>query len=163
MQASGMAWTSLRNSVYAEGLLRELPAALAAGTWRTNRGGGAAGLVTRADCARAAAAVLARGGHKDAAVDVTGPAAVTAAEIAQAATEVTGKPLEVVETDDEAAAKGMVAAGLPEPVARMLASFGRGYREGWLDVVSDAVPSLTGTPATSVRECLEANRDALLG
>lgn len=163
MQASGMTWTSLRNAVYAETLLRELPAALAGGTWYSNRGGGAAAYVTRADCARVAAAVLARGGHGNAAVDVTGPAAVTATQIAQAAAEVTGRPLDVAEIDDETAARGMVDAGLPEPVARMLASFGRGIREGWLSPVSDAVPTLGGSPATSVRELLESSRAELLG
>jgi NAD(P)H dehydrogenase (quinone) len=163
LRASGMTWTGLRNSVYTETLLRELPAALARGTWYTNKGGGGASYVTRADCARAAAAILARGGHENAGVDVTGPAAVTAAEVGEAAREVTGKPLEVVEIDDDTAAQNMIGAGIPEVRARALASFSRGIREGWLSTVTDAVRTLSGTPATSVREFLQASRAELLG
>lgn len=163
MRASGLAWTALRNSCYTDTLLGELPAALAAGTWSTNKGDGRASYVTRADCARAAAAVLAGGGYENTAVDVTGPEALAAPEIGRIAAEVTGRPLTVVEVDDDTAAKAMVAAGLPEPAARVFASFSGGIRQGWLDVVSRAVPELTGAPATSVREFLQANREVLLG
>jgi NAD(P)H dehydrogenase (quinone) len=162
VQASGLAWTALRNSCYTDTLLGELRPALAGGTWFTNKGNGRAAYVTRADCARAAAAVLARGGHENTALDVTGPEALTAPEVGRIAAEVTGRALTVVEVDDETAAKAMVGAGLPEPAARVFASFSGGIRQGWLDVVSQVVPGLTGQPATSVREFLQANRQALL-
>ena len=46
-----------------------------------------------------------------------------------------------------------LAAGLPEPVAGLLASFGTATREGFMDLTTSAVKDLTGqdpTPLSAV-------------
>ena len=47
-------------------------------------------------------------------------------------------------------------AGLPEPVAQFLASFGRAAREGQLATRSDDFEQLTGRPPQRFRDLLEA-------
>lgn len=163
LRASGLTWTALRNNIYADGLLAELPHAIATGTWYTNNGDGAAAYVTREDCGRIAAAVLAAGGFENSVIDVTGPVALTAADIGAAVAEVTGKPLEVVTVDDAAAVSGLVGAGLPELHATVYSSFGTGIREDWFSRVSPSAADITGTRATDPRAFLAANRDALIG
>jgi NAD(P)H dehydrogenase (quinone) len=55
-----------------------------------------------------------------------------------------------------------MASGIPEPFAELLVSFERSGQAGQLEVVSPAVRELTGTPATSVKDFLAANRAALI-
>src|SRR5919204_11493 len=56
--ASGLEWTILRNSLYADFQLPTLSVAAETGKLVHNNGDGACAYVTRADCAAAAAAVL---------------------------------------------------------------------------------------------------------
>ncbi len=101
--------------------------------------------VTREDCAAAAAAVLLTPGHEGKVYDITGPRAVLRSDIARIASEVTGRPVEIVRgLGGEPQASGAIAG---------FASF---------DVTSDAVETLTGRPATSIEALLERNRETLL-
>src|SRR3954470_1672816 len=74
IRASGAAWCFLRNNIYTEMMRGPLEQARSTGKLVTN--GGPVGLVARADCAAAAAAVLAGEGHEGREYDITGPAAV---------------------------------------------------------------------------------------
>jgi NAD(P)H dehydrogenase (quinone) len=90
--------------------------------------------------------------------DITGPEPLSGGDLAQLASDVSGKPVEPVAVDDDAFVAGLVEhAGLPEPVAQFIASFGRAAREGQLAASSDAVERLTGSPPQSFRELLEAS------
>ena len=73
LAASDLAWTVLRNSLYAEYQAPEAVKALAAGTLEHNRGAGRIAYVSREDCAAVAAAVLLTPGHEGRVYDVTGP------------------------------------------------------------------------------------------
>ncbi|MBA8795831.1 NAD(P)H dehydrogenase (quinone) [Friedmanniella endophytica] len=150
------AWTSLRNNLYTEMQVPTVEQAAQSGQLVTNYGDGAAAFVTREDCAAVAAAVLAAevpsaGEHV---VDVTGPEAVSADDLAALASTLRGEPVEVVRLDDESYVQGLVGAGLPEEVARLLASFGSSTRLGYLAAVSPAVEQLTGRPATRLADLL---------
>ena len=76
--------------------------------------------------------------------------------------EVSGHPVEAVAVDDDTFVKGLTAAGLPEPAARAIATYGRAIREGYIDQTSDAVENLSGDPPGSLREVFEAHRSELL-
>src|SRR5262249_60498219 len=82
LRKSGLAWTFLRNSLYAEYQAPEAAAARESGRLVHNRGEGQVAYVSREDCAAAAAAVLVGGGHEGRAYDVAGPAPVAAAGVA---------------------------------------------------------------------------------
>jgi NAD(P)H dehydrogenase (quinone) len=144
LKNSGVAWTFLRNSVYADGLVQQAAKMVADGHVSVPANVSRFGYVTRDDCAAAAAAVVSTQGHDNKAYDITGPELVGPREIAAAAAEVTGKKIEVVPADPNA------------PPAR---SFGGPS----LEVTSTAVADLTGRPATSIRMLFAANRAKLLG
>ncbi|RPI58300.1 MAG: SDR family NAD(P)-dependent oxidoreductase, partial [Lysobacterales bacterium] len=78
---SGLAWTILRNSLYADYQTSEAERALETGVLVHNRGSGTAAYVAREDCAAAAAAVLLQTGHEGALYDITGPEAFTADDL----------------------------------------------------------------------------------
>ena len=145
LKKSGVAWTMLRNSIYMDGLVQQAAKMVADGK-ATAPGGDEVriGYVTREDCAAAAAAVLSTPGHDNKVYDITGPELVGVREIAAAASAVTGKKIELVP---------------PDPNARPR----RGFGGPSASVVSSAVADLTGRPAMSVKDLLEAHKKELLG
>jgi NAD(P)H dehydrogenase (quinone) len=157
IRATAPAWTILRNSIYAEMLLGGARAALASGSHVTNEGDGRTGYVSRDDCAAAAAAVLATEGHEGRIYDITGAESLSPADVAALYSDLGGRPVGVVQVDDEAYIAGLVEhAGLPRPVAEVFASFGTGARQGYSAPVSDTVLRLTGRAPRSVRDVLAA-------
>jgi len=159
---SSFDFTILRNNVYTDMMLMSLPNAVASGQLFDARGNGAAGFVTRDDCARAAAAALAQdtGGRRT--LDVTGPAALTCDQVAAIAANVTGRPVAHISIPPEALQEGMVKHGQPAPVADLLVSFDLANQAGDFAVTTDTVLKLTGKAPQSVEAFLTANRAALL-
>ncbi|MDB5540155.1 MAG: hypothetical protein JWQ89_1882 [Devosia sp.] len=161
IKASGLEYTILRMSWYAENLLQALPPVLGSGKWFTSAGEGRLSHVPRADTARAAAGALLSDHVGSRVLTVTGTAALTQREIAAIATELTGKPIEVVDVTDEELTAGLQQVGLPAGVAQLLTTFDVLHREGGLSMVTNAVEVLWGSKPQSVREFLAANKAAL--
>ena len=157
LRDSGLAWTFLRNNLYAEFQVPVVAQAIESGHLVTSAGDGRTAYVSRDDCAAAAAAVLVQDGHEGRAYDITGPDAIGPQELAALATELGGRPVEVEQVDDDALIAGMVEGGTPEFVARIVASFPAAAREGLLGSVSSVVEDLTGTPARSLRDVVAAD------
>lgn len=158
--ATGVPHTLLRNNVYLDMLTQSLAPALASGHWYTAMGQGRIGRITREDCAKAAAAVLLAGPKGNRTLNIAGDEQLTAEETAAIASQVAGKPLQVVHVDDAGLTAGMVGAGLPKPLAELLVSFEAATRLGQSEVKSD-FESVTGQKPTSVRAFLSANKAAL--
>ena len=163
IKASGIPYTIFRNNWYDENLFMALPQVLASGQWYTSAGDGRISYGTRDDLAAAIAAGLASGTNESTTYTLTGPKAYTTAEVAALVTEVTGKPIQVVQLSDDALTKGMKAAGLPEPFAKLLVSFDATTRGGGLGMVTDAVEKLSGRKSVSLKQFLETNKAALAG
>jgi len=158
LAASGLAWTVLRNSLYAEYQAGEAKRAVETGLLVHNRGAGRVAYVARDDCAAAAAAVLLQGGHDGAEYDITGRETFTAAALAALYGELAGRPVEARSVDDAEFVAGLLGASAADDHLRygaeLLASFGRAIRTGYLDSCSDAAAKLTGRPARTLREVL---------
>lgn len=159
--ASGADHTILRNNLYADLLLMAGAQSIALGQHFAAAADGKTGYVTRADCARAAAAALMTGRGKQT-LDITGPAAVSQAEIAEILSGIAGKQISYVALPSEDLVQAMIANGLPEFMARVFVSFDEAIAQGYLDVASADLNALTGQPGQSVRDFLLANRAALL-
>jgi NAD(P)H dehydrogenase (quinone) len=145
IKQSGLDWTMLRNSIYANTLVPQAARMVAEGKAAVSDSDPRVGYITREDCAAAAAAVLSTSGHENKAYDITGPELIGPREIAAAASAVTGKAIELLPADPNA-----------RPARRAFG--GPAY-----EVVSDDFTKITGRPASSVRELFAAQRDALLG
>lgn len=154
--ATRMGYTFLRNNVYADVAVGALSRALETGQHFSACGDGKIGYVTREDCARAAAAALASNFEGRRILDVTGPEALSQADLAALASQISGKPVVYVPINLEASIQGMVGAGLPRPVAELYASFDAATQQGFLDVVSNAVQDLTGQPPMRMADFAKA-------
>jgi NAD(P)H dehydrogenase (quinone) len=163
IKATGLPHTIYRVSWYQENLLGSLPPVLASGQWYTSTDDGRVAHVARDDAAAAIAGGLAADETGNRTYTLTGPAALTTAEIAALASRVLGRNIAVVQLSDEQLAEGMKQAGLPESVIPLLVSFEANTRAGGIDIVTDDVASLSGRAPRSMESFFAANRQALAG
>lgn len=154
IRASGLQWTFLRDSFYAE-LLPSF--ADDDGIIRGPAGEGRVAAVSQRDVAGAAAAVLQEpAAHVGATYELTGPEALTFAEVADTLTQLTGRPHRFVdETLDEARAS-RAHLGAPDWLVDAWISTYTAVRDGELAQVSDDVPRLLGRAATPFEEAVSA-------
>jgi NAD(P)H dehydrogenase (quinone) len=143
LRASGVAWTMLRNQLYTNGLIGQAARMVATRTVDVPPNAPRTAYVTREDCAAAAATVLATAGHENRVYEITGSELIGPREIANAASTVAGSPIEIVER--------VPADSPPAPATNTSAQ-----------VMTTHVADLTGRPPVTLREFLEANRDALV-
>jgi len=162
LEASRMGWTFLRNNLYADLQTMTLNRALQMGQLFSAAGDGKTSYVTREDCARAAAAALASSFEGRRALDITGPEALSQADLAAIASRIAGKPLTYVPLPLETMIDNMVSAGLPRPAAEAYASFDAGIAQGIFAPVSDEVEKLTGRKPIRIADFLAAQLEALL-
>lgn len=162
LEASTMGWTVLRENIYTDVLLLSLKQAVQFGTLANAIGDGKAAYITREDCARAAAAALASAFEGRRTLDITGPEAVTQAEVAALLSKLTQRQIAYTPLPLETLIQNMVAAGLPRPVAEGFASFDAAVAKGYFSAVSNTVETLTGQKPTSVADFITANKDSLL-
>jgi NAD(P)H dehydrogenase (quinone) len=162
LHESGLAWTVLRNATYGELQVPPGAIAVAGGKLYTNAGDGLLASVSRRDCARVAAAVMTTDGHAGKTYDVTGEEALSQTELAGLLSEVSGRPVKLIQVGDRMLSFGLTRYGAPKPVARAIVAFGKAVREGYYDVVDPTVTTLTGTPPRSLRDILIAHRGELL-
>jgi len=153
LAAAGVAWTSLRNGFYAHSLNWML------GPWRETGviaapADGPVSWTDRGDEAEAAALILAAARPLDGPVTLTAGTAVTFADIAGIASEVTGRDIRRVVLDDEEWVAGQVAQGQPEPVVRFLLGAFQAAREGRFAGTSPLLGDLLGRRPRTVRDLL---------
>lgn len=160
--ASSMSYTILRESLYMELLIGELNLALKIGGLYNARGDGKTAYVTRYDIARAAVADLTSSFDGRRTLDVTGPTALSSADIAQIAGTLMGTPIAYNPIPLEAVIQGMVDAGLPKPVAEVFASFDTAIAQGKLGPASTTVEDLSGVKPTSITDFLTVHKGALV-
>jgi NAD(P)H dehydrogenase (quinone) len=151
LQASGLNWISLRNALYAEFEIPDFQGAVATGQMVSNQGEGRTTYISRADCAAAAAGAL-LSDTENVTYEITGTELLSPADKAALASELAGKPVELVLVDDDAFIAGLQEHGIPAEGAQVIASFGRAIREGYLDQLTDAVEQLAGRPPRSLRD-----------
>jgi NAD(P)H dehydrogenase (quinone) len=163
LRASSMGWTFLRNNIYADGLVQTLTQAVQLGGLYNAVGDGKIGYVTREDCACAAAAALADNFNGQRVLDISGPEAVTQAELAQIASEISGKSIPYVPLPVEVLKQNLAGVGLPQPIVDLIASFDEAGAQGKLEVVSNTVQALTGRKPMSVADFLATQNDTVLG
>jgi NAD(P)H dehydrogenase (quinone) len=158
LSESGLAWTILRNSLYADYQLPEAERALATGGLVHNRGRGTVAYVAREDCAAAAAAVLVQGGHDRVVYEITGGESFGAESLAALYAKLGGRSVRARALDDDAFIATLVGSSAGDDHlrygAQLVASFGRSIREGYMDRRTDDVAKLTGRAPRSLAEVL---------
>src|SRR5215831_12060602 len=114
LEESGLVWTHLRPSQFMQVYLREAPIIAGKGLLLLPLDNVRLSPVDIEDIAKIAFALLTQSsGHQGRAFEITGPQALSMAEIAATIGEATGKPVRYQKTSIEEHRRGMEAAGLP--------------------------------------------------
>ncbi|WP_433041935.1 NmrA family NAD(P)-binding protein [Dactylosporangium sp. CS-033363] len=149
LAATGIPWTSLRNGFYAHSLQ------WLAGPWRETGviavpGDGPVSWTAREDAAEAAAAILLAGGGYDGPTTITAPAAVTFAELAEIAAEVSGRPIGYQLMDEQ----DWIAAQESPHRTGFLLGFYQAARAGFFAGVDPLLGKLLDREPLTVRDAL---------
>jgi uncharacterized protein YbjT (DUF2867 family) len=147
----GLAWTFLRPNLFFQGLLAFAPAIAAQGRFFAPIGDARVSAVDVRDIAAVAAVALTEPGHEGTTYTLTGPAAITHAEIAAALTAALGRDVSFTDVPPDAFAQNLAGILPPWQIQGLLEDYAH-YRRGEAAAVTQAVAEVTGRPARDVGE-----------
>ena len=152
VRASGLAHTFLRDDLYADFAVHLVGED---GVIRGPAGDGRVAMVAQDDIADAAVAVLTdAAAHAGATYDLTGPEALTLAEVAEVLTAVTGRTVGYLAETVEEAYASRASYGAPAWQVDAWVSTYTAIAAGEMAGVSSAVTDLTGHPARTLEQVL---------
>lgn len=154
IRESGIPFAFLRNSWYFENYTGQFSSILEHGAVLGSAGDGRVSAATRADYAAAAAAVLIADGVENKVYELGGDKAFTLKELAAEISKQTKREIVYRDLPVEEYAQALIGAGLPEPLARVLADADLGIKRGDLLVNSGDLSRLTGRPTTTLAEAV---------
>ena len=109
-------------------------------------------MIDPADVAAVAARALTEDGHDGRDYVLTGPAAVSYADVAQAAAAASGRRVDYADIPPEAAIEAMTGAGVPAFAAQQIVAVFAELRRGVQSETTDAVRRVTGRDPRSVTD-----------
>ncbi|MFB8181579.1 SDR family oxidoreductase [Streptomyces sp. NPDC055966] len=154
--ASGLPYTLLRNGWYFENYTENLAPVLEHGAVVQAAGAGRISAASRADYAAAAVAVLTGEGHENKTYELGGDEPFGFAEYAAELSRQTGKEIAYTPVTPEVLTGILTGAGLPAPLAGILAEVDASIEKGELVVTTGDLTRLTGRPAQSLAEAVSA-------
>ncbi|CAH1664751.1 NAD(P)H-binding protein [Chelatococcus asaccharovorans] len=153
VRGSGMGWTIIRPTGFmqnfSEGFL--LPGILHAGAVFSATGDGVAPFIDASDIARVAEASLVEPQHSGAVYDVTGPEALSLADMTSIIAEAAQRTIAYHPVSAEALAGSLKEARVPEAYAAMLLRDQLAIGRGEASAITDTVEKVTGGPPNSFR------------
>jgi NAD(P)H dehydrogenase (quinone) len=154
IRESGIPFALLRNGWYFENYTDRLASIMEHGAVFGSAGQGRVSAASRADYAEAAAVVLTSADHENKVYELGGDTAFTLDDLAAEISKQTGGEIIYRDLPVEEYAQALIGAGLPEPLARILADADLGLKRGDLLVNSGDLRRLTNRPTTTLTEAV---------
>jgi NAD(P)H dehydrogenase (quinone) len=148
LAGSGVPHVLLRNGWYTENYAASIAPALQHGAFVGCAGEGRIASAARADYAAAAARVLVQDGQAGKVYELAGDEAYTLAQFAAEISRQAGRTIPYKDLAEGEYKGILLGAGLPEPIAALLAESDTGARKGGLDDAGHALRELIGRPTT---------------
>ncbi len=149
IEASGMSYTFLRANLFMQEFLSFRDSILHGGKFFAPIGDGRVSLVDIRDLAAVAVAALTEPGHDNKTYTLTGPEALTHAEIAGKISVALGREVSFVNIAPEQMRAAVIGFGFPEWQADGLIEDYAHYQRGEAGDISTDIVSITGSPARS--------------
>lgn len=156
LKDSGLPVVLLRNGWYNENYAMGIPAAIANHALAGCAGDGLIASAARADYAAAAAAVLTRTDQAGKIYELAGDSAYRLTDLAAEISSQCGSAVNYVDLTQAGYEELLKQAGLPEPVAAMLADSAAGTAKGGLYDDSHQLSRLIGRPTTPMADTVAA-------
>ena len=154
---AGLATTVLAPTSFMQNLLGQAASVQDQGVLYGAAGDGALAHVDARDVAAVAAHVLTSDGHVGATYTLTGPEALTYAQVAEAFSAVLGRQVRYVDVEPEALREQLVAGGWDEWVAGGMQELSEHYRRG-AERPTDEVEKATGRRARGLEQFVTEHR-----
>ena len=155
LKASGIAYTILRNGWYTENYTSSVPGTVKAGVLLGNAGEGKISSATREDFAEAAAVVLTSENQEGKVYELAGDNYFTLTDLAAEISRQTGKEIPYKNLPETEYAEMLKSFGLPEGMAKVIASFDTGAANNDLFDDSKQLSRLIGRPTTSLAQSVK--------
>ncbi len=157
LEASGMAYTHLRAGEFMPAYFRQVPSIVARGILALPMEDARIASIDIGDIAEVAATVLTNPGHEGKTYPLTGPEALTMAEVAEKLSVATGKTIRYVNVAPEDAKKAQLAAGVAPYLADALAELFAERRQGKESEVWHTIETVFGWQPTSFEDFARRN------
>jgi uncharacterized protein YbjT (DUF2867 family) len=157
LEASGLAFTHLRAGEFMPAYFRQVPSIVAKGAFFLPMEDAKIASVDIGDIAEAAVAALTGSGHEGKIYPLTGPEALSMAEVAEKLSAATGKTIRYVNVAPEDAKRAQLAAGVPPFLADALAELFAERRKGKEAQASRVIETIIGRRAASFDEFAARN------
>ena len=147
IKASGLDWTFLRPNLFVQGLLQFAGMIRDKQMFTAPIGDARVSVVDVRDNAAVAAAALTQEGHAGRTYTLTGPEALSHAEMAERLSAATGCAIRFVDASDDDLRHAMAGVGMPEWQIEGLIEDCAHYARGEASVIEQGVRQATGRPA----------------
>ncbi len=164
LEKSGVAWTHLRPTGFMQEYLREAPSIIQDSALYLALDDARLNPVDLGDVAKVAFTLLRDGGHKGAIITVTGPEALTMAEIADRISQAIGRTVRYVPISPAQRREALIAHGIPVEIADALDEQVKDRRKGGLESQVDlSAHRLFNVKPTTFLEFAKRNAEAFRG
>ncbi len=145
---AGLPYTFLRPNLFMQGLLNFRSTISSQSAFYAPAGNAKVSVVDVRDIASVAAKALTESGHEGKTYDITGPQALTHAEMADQLSKALGKPIKYIDVSPHTMSQALLGFGMPAWQADGLVEDYDHYRRGEAAEVTSTVRDITGSEAT---------------
>ncbi len=163
LEESGLAFTHLRAGEFMPSYFRQVPSIVAKGAFFLPMEDAKIASIDVGDIADAAVAALTGPGHEGKIYPLTGPEALSMAEVAERLSAATGRTIRYVNVPPEAAKQAQLAAGVPPYLADALVELFAERRNGKEAQVWPDIETIIGRRPTSFAEFAARNATIFRG
>jgi uncharacterized protein YbjT (DUF2867 family) len=159
LRQSGVPHAIVRPNLFTQNITEStIPSIDGDGNFYANAADARVSMADTRDIAAVAARVLTEPGHERSAYDVTGPQALSYADVAAALSASMGRKISYVDVPDDAVGGALAAAGVPPWLVGGLVELYQDYRRsgtgGYAAQVTDTVERLTGRAPRTLEQLL---------
>lgn len=155
IKKSGIPYTILRNSIYADMLPMFLgPKVTETGVF-IPAGNGKIPFASRLDMAEAAAVVLSTSGHENKIYPIASSTAYSFADIATTLSELAGKTIPYIDADPLQYKEALAQAGVPQEYIGFMGGFAEAFKQDEFNAASNDLETLLGRKPSSLKEFLK--------
>jgi len=153
---SGISYTIMRNTYYADFLPNIIGNAVESGAIYYSAGNAKVNFALRSEMAEANAVVLANPtAHQNKIYEITSARKYTFDEIADILSEITGKQIKYVDIPVEVLKENIIKFGMPKEVADLMGSIAESMKAGEFDFIDPTLEKLIGRKPTDLKDFLK--------
>ena len=152
LEDSGLPFTHLRPPFFMQNILRFAPTIRASGEFSGSMNQGKVAMIDVEDIAAVAVTALTTAAHVGKAYTLTGPEALSYADVAEKLSQLLGRTVTYKDTPLAAMRERLLASGMPEWHVDVQVDFSTALSAGHASVVTDTVEAVTGRPARTLEQ-----------